>query len=855
VTTEAAGGDSSSDVQREAPLTVFVSDPSAEAEKITQALRAAGYAVVDVPMSMLIARVAVQTPRVILVDADAEGALDAISRLRDLPDAEAIDVVFIGKEGAALQGPEDAMAHEGSGFFSRPVDVPALVRKVQVLTGGPVGKEAPTRASAPPSVSGQQAAAPVGDAAGRPVSLPPASMRTTGSDPPRVEKRVSDRPPPMPWSQPPGTTEGGTHSGSAETSRRSPSIQAPLSSELEMLLAEAEQRIGGHMVAESILPTPEEEIEAVLPAEILAALDEPIDEEDEDDLDLPRGASRHGEGGESAGLLEAQGTGARQITSTGRAPQASDPGEAPGAKTHGGREDERSATTGTRSGQSSIDTSSRVDLPSRELGGLLGPRDAPGPGSRDEPFSSVNIQPGPATEHLSSPAAFTAPPPPLLPRRAGEDAIDVTGMSPQRGPPQPRVYDGGPSIATLGSGNLEPHVAGLQEIVASSLGAHSTQQPPAGALSTRELPATQGVSKKAGSVPPPAAIPSVIGKTDAPLVLARAIALRSTGALCIEAEDGVRRVVLREGDLVTAASGVETESLLAFLGSRGELPRETVHQLAGKVPPFGRHAGAALVAHGHLRQDQLWPVLRAHAEWILGRITMLQRGTALLEPEPPGRLKGEPSVFGGSTGAEVLIEVLRRVVAPDEATARLGGPSSRVTEGPSASLLSECALDAGERDLIARLPGGTVGDLVGAANEADFASVLYGLSLLGVIEIIRAIAPARGDASLDDDSGPHPVDTLDEDAMRERVRARLALVDEADYFALLGLSPDATGYEVRRAFLELRRAFDPQRVLTPQIADLADDVNKIVGVLEEAYEILRDNARRERYRRAIVASP
>jgi DNA-binding response OmpR family regulator len=179
VTTGAAGSDSSSDIARDTPLTVFVSDPSAEAEKITQALRAAGYAVVDVPMSMLIARVAVQTPRLILVDADAEGALDAISRLRDLPDAEAIDVVFIGKEGAALQGPEDAMAHEGSGFFSRPVDVPALVRKVQVLTGGPVGKDAPARTSSPPSVGGQQPAAAAGDEKARPMSLPPASMRTT----------------------------------------------------------------------------------------------------------------------------------------------------------------------------------------------------------------------------------------------------------------------------------------------------------------------------------------------------------------------------------------------------------------------------------------------------------------------------------------------------------------------------------------------------------------------------------------------------------------------------------------------------------------------------------------------------
>jgi len=60
---------------------------------------------------------------------------------------------------------------------------------------------------------------------------------------------------------------------------------------------------------------------------------------------------------------------------------------------------------------------------------------------------------------------------------------------------------------------------------------------------------------------------------------------------------------------------------------------------------------------------------------------------------------------------------------------------------------------------------------------------------------------------------------------------------------------------VKRAFVELRRSFEPTKILSPRLRDLADDVKKIVVVLEEAYEILRDGARRERYRRAIDATP
>ena len=78
---------------------------------------------------------------------------------------------------------------------------------------------------------------------------------------------------------------------------------------------------------------------------------------------------------------------------------------------------------------------------------------------------------------------------------------------------------------------------------------------------------------------------------------------------------------------------------------------------------------------------------------------------------------------------------------------------------------------------------------------------------------------------------------------------------QEDYYAVLGVARDATSYEVRRAFIELRRAFEPTHLLSPRLSDLSEDVQKIVLVLEEAYEILRDGARRERYRRAIDARP
>ena len=65
--------------------------------------------------------------------------------------------------------------------------------------------------------------------------------------------------------------------------RKMAGIAPPVSSELQQLLAEAEQRVQLPATTESTAPSPEEEIEAVLPAELLASLDEALDEDDDED--------------------------------------------------------------------------------------------------------------------------------------------------------------------------------------------------------------------------------------------------------------------------------------------------------------------------------------------------------------------------------------------------------------------------------------------------------------------------------------------------------------------------------------------------------------------------------------------
>jgi len=755
-----------------------VSDASAEAERIGDTLRGAGYVVVDVPISMLSSRVSAQRPNVVLVDVDAENVLDELARLRKLPGSGAIDFVYFGNGNGIVKNADDALSNDGSAFFLRPIDVGGLVRKIEALTGGPLVRPEARPSTPPPSLAiGRGVAASAN--LNRDRDVPPSSDRPSTPSLPSPGVRTPG--PPLPMST--------TSLADLVDAPRSLSLATfgTVSQELQQLLADAELRAEVIASPEALLPSPEEEIEAVLPADVLASLDEPLDgDEDEDPV-----------GGEPG-----RGTGAGNIGGTGASLDRDREGTGAHAKgtTSGGS---RQPTTGSQGQGRAPSTGSQTherrvasDTPPRSAGGIT-----------TTPTSMTNR---PRTTDAVPPStAYEAPRRPHI-----EDAPTANSA-----PPRPSSWHPPPSM-------------------------------PAAIPLPNDL---RGPSVKPAAPGPSAPAASVLGPFDARRFFGEAIARRATGALCFESERVVRRIVMREGDLVAAASGGEGESLVHFLAARGELPRDEAPRLAAKIPPYGRHAGAALVAHGWLRQDQLWQVLRAHAEWIASAVLRLTRGTAQLEPDPPGRLRGEPSVFGAATGAEIFVDLVRRAVPHEDALERLGGESSRITDGPNPGLLAECNLPPQDLELLHRARGGTVSDLLARATDGEIVAVVHALALLGVIEVVPSPDFARrGEAR----SAPDvEMAALDEDAIRARVRARLELVEDGDYFAVLGVTRDATGYEIRRAFIELRRTFEPSRILTPRLLDLADDVRKIVVVIEEAYEILRDNARRERYRRAIDARP
>ncbi len=942
---------------------VFVSDTTAEGERLGAVLRARGYSVVDVPTDQLAERASGTLPSLIVCDVDAPGARDALLSVLGVPESSEISLVVVGESDQSIRSAVDLVGMGVADSFARPLDIAAMLRRAEILVGAP--SSLPGGSLMPPARSSRQ-----GPASG--TGMPPPSRRMSSGPspadapppPPRVPSNVPEPasedepgrpslvppdefplPPVVESSGPPGPRSPRANDGSvlpeepanvdeglgdsfAPWSDGAPELpssqpfsapepeedeglpsqmpQAAVSPELTDLLTQAEERVRQRASFSSSPPSEEpevrDELASVIPPEILASLEEPLDVDDDEDeshgqpaalgtrggSDGSRtgsgtGTADHGTGAVAGGTDSRAGTGTggvEEVTSEVRAGPSR--GEIDGAvftrEVTGAHQppSTRAATGGTTSAETEAGMEAVPESLPPGVAGTAKTSAPPALGREAQPTSAPPASGGPSAPTSAPPALgreaqpTSAPPAWLRATPLSSAPPGRASDAPTPPPPSGQGTGGGTESGAAASVRPSEYDASFRH-GAATLSPDELADAQQRQLGTLTAPAMPRVDRSAPAPPHPTGsssakdvpreatghdarleIPSALGPKDSARAMARIIRSHHTGSLALESSEGIRRIVFRDGDFATAASSVEGESLIAFLIQRGALPAEVAQTLGRKIPPFGRHAGAALIAHGYLRQDELWSVLRAHAEWLIGKAIRIARGVASLEEDVPARLETEPAVFGGATGAEVFVEIVRRVISPQLAVERLGGGESRLADGPTPALLGECALADHEVALVNRAKSTTVEQAVEAAPSPDLAAVLYALAELGVLR--RSMPTAIPPDAPDETPAPLIAD-LDDEARRARILSRKALVEEGDYFAVLGLHPSATAYDIRRAYVDLRHELEPHRILTAATVDLRDDLDDILAVLDEAFEILRDQVRRDRYRRALEASP
>jgi hypothetical protein len=253
--------------------------------------------------------------------------------------------------------------------------------------------------------------------------------------------------------------------------------------------------------------------------------------------------------------------------------------------------------------------------------------------------------------------------------------------------------------------------------------------------------------------------------------------------------------------------------------------------------------GEILVDFGYLKRRELLPAVRRHVEDIVYSLFGWTGGhyRITIDPQPSAeriRLSRHP--------AALVLEGIRRKL-DRTSLEKLVGPPSTVIEVADrerlGAVINTGDLAPEERAALSAIDGQA--DLATVARSAgiditDILPLAWGLVVLGLG------SARRTDTEVPDESTALVGET-DLAIDRERVRARWQLVTEADYFALLGVRRDATTFEIRRAYQAARRDFAVDSFPTDLRRELAQELDDIANVLDEAFRVLRDDRLRRTY--------
>jgi hypothetical protein len=330
--------------------------------------------------------------------------------------------------------------------------------------------------------------------------------------------------------------------------------------------------------------------------------------------------------------------------------------------------------------------------------------------------------------------------------------------------------------------------------------------------------------------------------SDAASVLAKVFMQSLTGRVGFRKSDVEKVIFFDQGRPVFASSNEPGDRMGQLLVREGKITAAQYERCQTHVAQSGRRMGEILVDFGYLKRRELLPAVRRHVEDIIYSLFGWDRGHYHITHDDAAsseriRLSRHP--------ASLILEGIRRKL--DRTTLeQLLGPASTVIEVTDRervpTIINTADLATEERSALAAFDGqadlAQIARTVGS-DLADVMPLAWGLVVLGLATARRTEIEVEESMAL--------VGETDLAIDRERVRARWQLVTEADYFALLGVRRDATGFEIRRAYQAARRDFAADCFPSDLRRELARELEDIASVLDEAFRVLRDDRLRQTY--------
>jgi curved DNA-binding protein CbpA len=323
-----------------------------------------------------------------------------------------------------------------------------------------------------------------------------------------------------------------------------------------------------------------------------------------------------------------------------------------------------------------------------------------------------------------------------------------------------------------------------------------------------------------------------------------------TGILEIVSDSIVKRIYIKNGDMIFATSSNEEDQLGEMLLKEGKITIEHFNQASHLLLTTGQKLGKILVDMSCLKPRELYlSVQRQVREIILSLFTYEESSFEFREGPLPGKdlitlvISAANIIYSGMKRIRSFVYLKQMCPSPDDMLVMSQNPMNAFQ---SLDLLEE------DKKILSLIDGNsTLKEILKLAPSDDFESLKTICAFLN-IGIIKEKKRGEQPAVLSAD------DVLDEgfdwtpDEFLDKVAEMHLLCNAADYYYFLGTDKEASDEEIQKAYYRISQQYHPDRHFDFPKHDIKGKLNRISTYATEAHNFLSDSEKRKRYDKTLL---
>ncbi len=330
----------------------------------------------------------------------------------------------------------------------------------------------------------------------------------------------------------------------------------------------------------------------------------------------------------------------------------------------------------------------------------------------------------------------------------------------------------------------------------------------------------------------------------------------TTGVLTFKSGDIVKRLYIRNGDMIFADSNQNKDRLGDLLLREKSITPDQYSRSVTEMEKTGRKQGAELVRLGYLRPEELVTAVRHHTEEIIRSLFLLKEGSFSFEESP---LPTQEVITLKLSAANLIYSGVKRAVTPGHFESEL--PSVDCIPFFSSDpldLLQDINLDITGRRVVSLIDGKTSLDDIISITRIDGLEILktvYALISVRMFEITSRESSTGIPREVIEETFREKAERDVAPELREMIEQMHSICESLGYYGVLGIKAQASLPEIKSAYYRAAKKFHPDMHFFEADESLKGKLSDIFSYVYDAYSTLSNPQKRRKYDGLLTTGP